>query len=106
MSVEVEPPAGGNQLTATSSNSASANSGSSGGGGSGGGGGSESRATGASVLSAVNHHVRKRHPSPTLSTTSTASSTSATSESRKQGPKFGQSPINFSIQKEEEIINE
>uniref|UniRef100_A0A0P6DK24 Rap guanine nucleotide exchange factor n=1 Tax=Daphnia magna TaxID=35525 RepID=A0A0P6DK24_9CRUS len=84
MSVEVEPPAGGNQLTATSSSSGSS-------AGSGGGGGSESRATGALVLSAVNHHVRKRHPSPTLSTTSTASSTSATSESRRgqQGPKFG-----------------
>ncbi|EFX70422.1 hypothetical protein DAPPUDRAFT_328339 [Daphnia pulex] len=84
MSVEVEPPAGGNPLAATSSNSGSS-------GGSGGGGGSESRATGALVLSAVNHHVRKRHPSPTLSTTSTASSTSATSESRRgqQGPKFG-----------------
>lgn len=84
MSVEVEPPAGGNQLAATTSNSGSS-------GGSGGGGGSESRATGALVLSAVNHHVRKRHPSPTLSTTSTASSTSATSESRRgqQGPKFG-----------------
>lgn len=71
-------------MTATSSSSGSS-------AGSGGGGGSESRATGALVLSAVNHHVRKRHPSPTLSTTSTASSTSATSESRRgqQGPKFG-----------------
>ena len=84
LSAEVEPPTGGgNPLTSTTSSNL-------GGGGSGGGGGSESRSTGQSVLSAVNH-VRKRHPSPTLSTTSTTSSASATSEGRKGqlGPKFG-----------------
>lgn len=84
MSNEAEPPAGGSasgSLASSGGNAASA--------GSGGGGGSESRATGASVLSAVNH-VRKRHPSPTLSTASTTSSTSATSEGRKAGPKFGE----------------
>lgn len=84
MSNEAEPPAGGSVSSSGPSASGSAASGGS------TGGGSESRATGASVLSAVNH-VRKRHPSPTLSTASTTSSTSATSEGRKAGPKFGES---------------
>lgn len=80
MSLEVEPPVGGSQqLTATNSTSGST-------------AGSESRATGAAVLNAA-VQVRKRHPSPTLSTASTASSTSAASEGRKSqqlGPKFGE----------------
>jgi len=94
LSAEVEPPAGGGSSQVTTSTSSNH-----GGGGSGGGGGSESRSTGQSVLSAVvnQHVVRKRHPSPTLSTTSTTSSASATSEGRKSGhhiqgqigPKFG-----------------
>ena len=92
LSAEVEPPAGGtNQGNSGSTSGASSNNAGSGSIGGGSiGGGSESRATGSSVLSAVNHHVRKRHPSPTLSTASTTSSTSATSEGRKIGnPKFG-----------------
>lgn len=97
LSVEVEPPSGGGGGSGSGSNlgGAAASSNSAGGGGSGGGGGSESRSTGQAVLNAVNQHVRKRHPSPTLSTTSTTSSASATSEGRKGGhqgqlgPKFG-----------------
>ena len=87
----MEPPAGGNNQGNSGSTSASSNNAGSGSIGGGSiGGGSESRATGSSVLSAVNHHVRKRHPSPTLSTASTTSSTSATSEGRKlNNPKFG-----------------
>jgi len=83
MSLEVEPPAGGAPFGGASSHTGSSS-----------GGGSESKATGANVLSAV-HAVRKRHPSPTLSTTSTTSSTSATSEGRRGqvGPKFGNATL-------------
>jgi len=73
---------GGSSLTLTTSNT----------GGSSSTIASESRAsTGSTVLSSA--PLRKRHPSPTLSTASTTSSTSATSEGRRQahqlGPKFG-----------------